>query len=110
IHLSVTAAYIYNQAIVREFAANQDLVGRWLPQVPRHRSTLQVFAAHPQLADVSLAIQATGRQFDDDLNVRRVPGRAEAGLPGFFTVDLHVSRSISRNVSIFAGAQNLFDR
>lgn len=107
---SVTGAYIYNRAIVSEFPANPDLAGKWLPQVPRHRSTLQVVAAHPTLADVTVSIQAAGRQFDDDLNVRRVPGRTEPGLPGFVTVDLHASRTITRHLSVFAGAQNLFGR
>jgi iron complex outermembrane receptor protein len=109
VRFSVTAAYIYNQSIVREFTPNPALVGKWLPQVPRHRSSLQVFAAHPRFAEVSIAIQAAGRQYDDDLNVRGVPGRQDAGLPGFATMDLLVSKSITRNVSLFAGAQNLFD-
>jgi iron complex outermembrane receptor protein len=108
-HLSVTAAYIYNQAVVREFAANPALVGKWLPQVPRHRGTLQFFAAHPRVADLSIAVQAVGRQFDDDLNVRTVPGESAPGLPGYVTLDLQVSRALTPNLSIFAGAQNLFD-
>ena len=55
------------------------------------------------------ALQFVGRQFDDDLNVRAVPGQTDPGLPGFVTADFRVSRDITRNFDVFVGVQNLFD-
>ncbi len=107
--IGLSAAYILNDATVREFAANPALVGKQLAQVPRHRATAQLHLSH-RLAEVSLALLVVGRQFDDDLNVRSVPGHTEPGLPGAATVDLLVSRRLGNGLSAFAGAQNLFDR
>ena len=108
--VNVSAGYLYNDAVVREFAANPSLVGRFLPQVPRHRATAQVNINDERIADLTIALQVVGRQFDDDLNVRVVPGQAEPGLPAFSTVDVLLSRNVGRGFSAFAGAQNLFDR
>jgi outer membrane receptor protein involved in Fe transport len=106
----LTGAYIFNVATVREFAANQALVGKYLPQVPRHRASVQLSVAHPRLAELAITLQAVGRQFDDDLNVRTVPGESEPGLPSFATLDILASRTIRDGLSLFAGAQNLFDQ
>ena len=106
----LSAAYVYNDAVVREFEASPALVGKELPQVPRHRATLQLFLARPRIADLSVDVLAAGRQFDDDLNVRAIPGRGEPGLPPFATVNVLVSRRVSRGLSLFVGAQNLFDQ
>ena len=54
-------------------------------------------------------VQFIGRQFDDDLNVRAVPGESEPGLPGYAIVDFTVSRALVRNFDVFLGVQNLFD-
>ena len=107
---SVSAGYLYDDARVKDFASNPDLVGKYLPQVPRHRGTVQAAYSRPRRGSVALTIQASGRQFDDDLNIRSVPGRAGAGLPGFALVDLTASAPIGRNLEIFFGGQNLFDR
>jgi outer membrane receptor protein involved in Fe transport len=108
--LTFSAAYIFNVAEVREFPSNLQLVGKRLPQVPRHRGSAQVVISNPHVADLAVMVQAVGRQFDDDLNERRVPGASEAGLPGYTRVDVSISRRIDRRFGVFVGAQNLFDR
>ena len=50
-----------------------------------------------------------GRQFDDDLNVRAVPGHTEPGLPGYTLASFTASRSVGRNFDAFFGVQNMFD-
>ncbi len=107
---SLSAGYLYDDARVKEFASNPELVGKYLAQVPRHRGTVQAAYSRPRRGTVALTIEASGRQFDDDQNVRRVPGEAAAGLPGYALVDLTASAPVGRNVEIFFGAQNLFDR
>jgi outer membrane receptor protein involved in Fe transport len=107
--LRLSAAYVYNNATIREFDANPALEGNFLPQVPRHRATLQATYTNPRIVNISAGLQAIGRQFDDDQNIRVVPGQSEPGLPGFGLVDLSVSRGIARNVEVFGGVQNLLD-
>lgn len=106
----VSGAYVYSHATVRAFEANPSLVGKSLPQAPRHRATLLAVYSNPSLVNFSAAVQVIGRQFDDDQNVRTVPGHTEPGLPGYAVVDLSASRRLSRNLELFAGVQNLFDR
>jgi outer membrane receptor protein involved in Fe transport len=103
------AAYLYEDAEVREFAANPVLVGKALPQVPRHRGSVQVVYAHPKLADLAFSIQSLGAQFDDDQNVRTVPGLSEPGLPGYTVASFTASRSIGRNFEAFFAVQNILD-
>jgi outer membrane receptor protein involved in Fe transport len=105
----ISGGYLYGRARVVEFAANPDLVGNYLPQVPKHRGSLQVAYINPRYVNVAVGLHAIGRQFDDDQNRRTVPGESKPGLPGYALIELSASKSINRNIEIFAGAQNLFD-
>ena len=55
-------------------------------------------------------VQALGMQFDDDLNVRTVPGLSEPGLPGYAVASFTASRAVGRNFEAFFGMQNIFDK
>jgi outer membrane receptor protein involved in Fe transport len=103
------AAYLYEDAKVREFAANPALVGKALPQVPRHRGSIQVVYVHPKLADLAFSMQTMGMQFDDDLNVRTVPGLPAPGLPGYTAASFTASRAVGRNFEAFFTVQNMLD-
>lgn len=105
----VTAGYLFNQAKVREFSAVPELVGRYLPQVPKHRGSVGVAYVNPSVATVSVHAFLFGRQFDDDRNERVKPGETEPGLPAYGTVELFVSRAVHRTVEVFFGVQNLFN-
>jgi outer membrane receptor protein involved in Fe transport len=105
---TLSGGYLFSRARVTAFDANPDLVGNVLPQVPRHRGSVQALYSHPQLAAVGFSLRFVGRQFDDDQNLRTVPGQDEPGLPGFFVSDLTASRAITRRLQAFVGVQNLF--
>jgi iron complex outermembrane receptor protein len=105
-----TGAYLYERAEVREYTANPALVGKDLPQVPRHRGSVQAVYANPRYLTFAVALQALGSQFDDDLNVRTVPGLSEPGLPGYAVLSLTASRAIGRRIEGFVGVQNMFDQ
>ena len=105
----VSAGYLFNRARVIEFAASPALVGNFLPQVPAHRGSVQVEYANPRIVRFAIALQAVGRQFDDDQNLRTVPGHARPGLPKYALVSLTASRAVNRNLELFIGVQNLFD-
>jgi len=101
---SVGGGYLFNRARVTEFVTNPGLVGKFLPQVPMHRGSVQVEYANPRVVNVGFGLQAIGPQFDDDQNT---PSRV---LPGFAVLSLSASRRVSRNLELFAGVQNLTDR
>jgi outer membrane receptor protein involved in Fe transport len=106
----VGAAYMYNQAKVKEFDANPALVGNYLPQVPAHRGSVNVSWANPRIATIAVSAMFFGRQFDDDLNTRTKPGETEPGLPPYGVVEMTALRSLGRNVDVFFGVQNMFDQ
>jgi outer membrane receptor protein involved in Fe transport len=114
----VSGAYLFNDATVTENPSDPSLIGKFLPQVPRHRGSLQVLYADPRLVNMALGVQMAGLQYDDDDNARGVPENgcarnaqscANPGLPGFALVDLTASRAVGRNLELFLGVQNLFD-
>jgi outer membrane receptor protein involved in Fe transport len=82
--------------------ADPTLVGNVLPQVPRHRGTVQVAYANPRYATVAVQGQFAGRQFDDDQN--------KFALPGYAVADFQATRALSKNLDVFFGVQNVFDR
>jgi outer membrane receptor protein involved in Fe transport len=102
--------YMYNRARVTENLATPELVGKFLPQVPRHRGTVQVSYIEPKYVNVAVEVLAIGAQFDDDLNARTVPGVTTPGLPKYGIVSLNAWRPIGRRFEAFFGVQNLFDR
>jgi len=66
-----------------------------------------------------LSVQFVGLQYNDDLNANFIPaatltaagyGAYPAGLPGYASVDLSVSRNFGRILQAFVGVQNLLDK
>ena len=108
--LRLSGGYLYGRARVTEFDANPALVDKYLPQVPKHRGSGQISYTNPRLFNAAVGFQAVGRQFDDDLNSRVVPGETEPGLPGYALLDFSASKSIGQNVDVFFGAQNALGR
>ncbi len=107
--LTLSGAYVFTDATVREFDANPGIVGNFLPQVAKHRGSLNATWADPSIVTLGFGLQFIGRQFDDDQNVRAVPGESEPGLPGYVLADITASRSVHENVDVFFGIQNAFD-
>ena len=56
----------------------------------------------PEVPDASMTARYIGKQYEDDLNT--LP------LGGYFVVDAMISRPITKNVELYAAAENLFDR
>lgn len=109
-YLKFSAGYLYNDARVREFAANPALVGRYLPQVTKHRGSVSVVYSNPRYVTASVSALLFGRQFDDDLNARVTPGQSAPGLPSYGVLEMTAMRSFGRNLDAFVGVQNLFDQ
>lgn len=115
-HVSLSGAYVFDIAKVHESkvdAAGNDLTGKYLAEVPKHRASFQLAFTHPRYVNLSIENQFVGHQFDDDLNVAAIfptiPDKREVGLPAYSVTNLTASRTVSRNVDVFFGVQNLFD-
>jgi iron complex outermembrane recepter protein len=99
---SVSAGYMFADSTVLKFPATADLEGRRIPQVARHNFTFQTQYSKPSLLNVALQGRASSSQFDDDLNLFR--------LPGYFTLDAFALRRLTSSADVFIAVENLFDR
>ena len=99
--ITLSGSYEYTGATVTSFSADPTLVGRWLPQVPRHQFTLQARYLKPFLM---AAVQGRylGNQFDDDRNT--LP------LERFFVLDAIISHPLRPGVEIFVAGENLLNQ
>ena len=114
-HWGVSGAYLFDIAKVHEAetdVAGENLTGKYLAEVPKHRASFQVNYTNPRFVNVSIENQFVGHQFDDDRNeaeiLPRVPGKTEVGLPAYSVTNVTVARTVNRNVDVFVGVQNLF--
>jgi len=117
----ISGGYIHNQAEVTDGGVvNAALVGKALAQVPRNRGSLQVAYSNARVVNVTLAFQFVGLQYNDDQNLQFIPAATlaaagydkvvTAGLPGYTSVDLMLSRDLGERFQVFAGAQNLTNK
>jgi len=117
----VSGAYVYDDAKVTDGGPNNPaLVGKWIPQVPQHRGSIQASFSNPRVVTIAVAVQATSLQYNDDLNVNFIPPATLAdagytsftgpGLPGYASVDLTVMRDVGRYLQVFFGVQNMCDQ
>jgi outer membrane receptor protein involved in Fe transport len=83
-------------------AAQTNLTGKWLPEVPRESVTATANYAASHIADFHLIASYTGQEFDDAQN--------QFLLHPYARFDLSADRNLTRGLSIFAGAQNLLNR
>jgi outer membrane receptor protein involved in Fe transport len=95
------AVYLWDRASVTEFAADPELVGKRLPQVPEHRLTLSADVSLPNLAQISIVGRFVGEQFDDDRN--------DVVLDRFFQLDANIARDLGTAARIFVSLENVTD-
>jgi outer membrane receptor protein involved in Fe transport len=98
---TLSGGYLFTDARVASAAAEPDLEGLRVSQVPRHQLNAQVRFDDPRLASLGLQARWSDEQFDDDRNQLR--------LDEFMTVDAIVSRDLGRGLSVFLAAENLLD-
>lgn len=121
-YVRVGGAYLFNDAKVLDDdgAATPSIVGKYIPQVPRHRGSMQATYTNPKIATVTVAMQITGLQYNDDQNTNFIPpatlieagydgAGTPVGLPGYTSWDLTAARRINSNFEVFFGIQNLTD-
>jgi iron complex outermembrane recepter protein len=99
---TVRLGYMFSDAKVTAAPAQPELVGKRLAQDPRHRATAAVTFDHARIAMISAEVRYLGRQFEDDLNT--------LSMGSVVLVGARAERDLIAGFSVFAAAQNLFDR
>jgi outer membrane receptor protein involved in Fe transport len=83
-------------------AAQANLTGNWIPEVPRESVTGTVNYVRPKIASLHVVASYEGREFDDAAN--------EFLLRPYARVDVMAERELGRGFSVYAGAQNVLNR
>jgi outer membrane receptor protein involved in Fe transport len=109
VHISrdvqISAGYDFTAATVVNYTVRQgaiSLLGNRVAQVPRNIFTWEARYWNPSRILLSVQGRFVGNQFDDDQN--------QYPLGRFYTMDLQIGRNITRNMEVFAAAENLLDQ
>ena len=104
--VDATLGYQLAVATVTRFnsssALQENLVGKWLPEVPRESVTAAVNYGLPRVATFHVIASYSGQMFDDSAN--------QFLLHPFARFDVSAERGFGRHFAVFAGAQNLLYR
>ena len=79
---------------------SQMITGLWVPQVARHQFTFQTRYAYKKWT-LALQGRASGKQFDDDLNLFRLEPYAQ--------IDVFVAKRLSEKLQIYTAVENIFN-
>jgi outer membrane receptor protein involved in Fe transport len=98
----VTAAYTFVSTRISEAPGQPQLIGKQLPQDPKHRTTFSVAFDDPRRFTAQALVHHVSAQFEDDLNT--------LSMSPVVLVDLFFSWHATPYVDLFAAVDNLFDR
>lgn len=102
--IQFSAGYEFTAATVVNYTVppgQVSLLGLQVAQVPRNVFTWEARYWNPSRLMFSVGGRFVGRQFDDDQN--------QYPLARFYTMDLQIGRKMTRNLEIYAAAENVFD-
>jgi outer membrane receptor protein involved in Fe transport len=107
--ISATLDYQYAHAVVTRYnpppitvGTQQNLVGNWIPEVPRQSFTAQLRASQPRLGTLTLAARASGHAWDDSANTFL--------LNPFFQLDLSAQHNFGAHLTANAILTNLLNQ
>jgi outer membrane receptor protein involved in Fe transport len=105
-HMDARFGYQLAVATVTAFnsssAAQANLTGNWIPEVPRESATTTVDYVDPHVVSLHLIASYEGQEFDDAAN--------QFVLHPYARFDAMAERVVAHHLSVFAGAQNLLNR
>ncbi len=102
--IQITAGYEFTAARIVNYTVPQgevSLLGNEVAQVPRNVFTWEARYWNPSRFLLSAEGRFVGKQFDDDQN--------QYPLGRFYTMDVQIGRNLTRNLEIFAAAENILD-
>lgn len=97
----ISAGYLFVDARVVDFQTSADLVGKFLPQIPRQQLTFQTFYRPQKPFSIGAQGRVSAAQFEDDQN--------ELRLRSFFTLDVFAAVRPSKRLEILLAAENIFN-
>jgi outer membrane receptor protein involved in Fe transport len=100
----LSAGYELTQSTIVNYTVPPNevsLLGKVVAQVPHNVFTWEARYSNPSRLMFSVEGRFVGNQFDDDLNQYPL-GRA-------YTMDVQLGRNLTRNLELFAAAENIFD-
>ena len=102
--VQVSAGYAFTDATVVNYTVPQgelSLLGNRVAQIPHNVFTWEARYWNPSRLMLSVQGRFIGNQFDDDQN--------QYPLGRFYTMDIQIGRNLTRNLELFAAAENLLD-
>jgi outer membrane receptor protein involved in Fe transport len=103
--VQISAGYEFTDATVVNYTVPRgaiSLLGKNVAQVPRNVFTWEARYWNPSRIMVSVQGRFVGNQYDDDQNLYPL-GR-------FYTMDFQIGRNVTRNLEVFAAAENILDQ
>jgi outer membrane receptor protein involved in Fe transport len=107
--LSATVGYQYAHATVTRYnpppvtsGTQQNLLGNWIPEVPRQSFTAHLRAASPRMGSLVLAARASGHAWDDSANTYL--------LHAFFQLDLAARHDFGSHITASLTIDNLLNQ
>jgi outer membrane receptor protein involved in Fe transport len=97
-----TVGYAFVDSRVTSAPGQPALLGKELPQDPRHRGSVSLAYDDPRIVTAALQVRHLGRQFEDDANA--LP------MSDVTLVDVSLARRLGRHVDVVLAVENLFDR
>lgn len=94
--------YSYNESKIREFKENTVLEGKYLPWIPKWEASIGVTYSNPRIITAGLTGHYVGVIYDDDLNKKEIGN--------YFTMDLKLSRKITKNLEASLEINDLTDK
>ncbi len=101
-HWSANAAYTYADTRVTDAPGQPQLVGKELPQAPKHVATGSLAFDDPRLVTASAQLRYLGQQYENDVNTQPL-GKA-------LLVDLFAAWHATRRIDVFLAVENVLDK
>jgi outer membrane receptor protein involved in Fe transport len=98
---TANAAWTFVDPTITSAPGQPQLVGKQLPQDPRHRASLSLAFDDPSLVTANAQLRYLGSRSEDDLNA--LP------MGGVLLLDIFASWHATRNLDVFLAVQNLLD-
>jgi outer membrane receptor protein involved in Fe transport len=100
--IGIDGGYQFADATVTRAAPEPQLIGKWIPEVPRGTATAQLRLSRARLGLLSVQGLINGRTWDNDQNTLL--------LHSYFRMDAYGQRRLGRHIVAFVSGENLLDR
>ncbi|MDD2949588.1 MAG: TonB-dependent receptor [Sulfuricurvum sp.] len=100
--IQVLANYTYNTSKIEEYKENTALEGKYLIEVPKHKGSISLLYANPNLIDTKISARYVGDRYSNDANT--------AEYKSYTLLDLKLSKKLGEHLEATLSVDDLFDR